>query len=37
MPRGDLKVECLEREVGREDGSGHDPGKLAQALSALVG
>lgn len=37
MPRGDLKVECLEREVGREDGSGHDPDKLAQALSALVG
>ncbi len=37
MPRGDLRVPCVEREVGREDGSGHDPDKLAEALSALVG
>lgn len=36
MPRGDVTVPCVERQVGREDRSGHDPDKLAEALSALV-
>ncbi len=37
MPRGDVRVACVEAEVGREDESGHDPDKLARALSVLVG
>lgn len=37
MSRGDVTVACVEAEVGRDDGSGHDPDKLAEALSVLVG
>ena len=36
MPTGAVTVMCLEREVGRDDGSGHDPARLAEALAALV-
>lgn len=37
MPRGDVKVACVEADVTRPDGAAHDPSKLARALSALVG
>ncbi len=36
MPTGEVSATCVERELAREDGSGHDPAKLAEALSALV-
>ena len=37
LPVGRLDVECMERPVARQDGSGHDPGLLAAALEDLVG
>ena len=37
VPRGDVTVACRPHELSRDDGSGHDPGRLAEAISALVG
>jgi uncharacterized cofD-like protein len=37
LPVGRLDVECVERPVARQDGSGHDPSFLAAALEDLVG
>ena len=37
LPVGRLDVECVERPVARQDGSGHDPALLAAALEDLLG
>jgi uncharacterized cofD-like protein len=37
IPRGDVKVTCVEEDVAKPDGAAHDPSKLARALRALVG
>lgn len=37
MERGQLLVRCEERDVSRPDGLAHAPGKLATALSDLLG
>ncbi|MGH9158132.1 MAG: gluconeogenesis factor YvcK family protein [Acidimicrobiales bacterium] len=36
MPLGRLDLECVQRPVARADGLGHDPVRLADALSDLV-
>jgi uncharacterized cofD-like protein len=36
LPRGSVDVPCVEREVARDDGLGHDPERLAAALVGLV-
>ena len=37
MTAGNVKVACVEQPVARPDGSGHDPARLARALSTLFG
>lgn len=37
LPRGPLTVPCVDRPVALDDGSAHDPARLAAALSDLVG
>lgn len=37
LPRGHLEVACVERPVALDDGSAHDPVRLADALAGLVG
>lgn len=36
IPVGDLSVPCVRADLGRRDGGGHDPGKLAAVLADLV-
>ena len=36
MPRGDLRVPCVERPVATHDGVLHDAERLASALSSLL-
>ena len=37
LAKGALDVECVERPVAQDDGSGHDPALLAAALGDLLG